>query len=81
MSYLIVKDMAGLLKPRAATILVDAIRQKHPHIPIHIHTHDTAGAGIRNTVSYTRLSSTGFEKLWEVYGCTAGFPARFSSLF
>ena len=37
--------MAGLLKPRAATILVDAIRQKHPHIPIHIHTHDTAGAG------------------------------------
>jgi len=38
--------MAGLLKPRAATILVDAIRQKHPHIPIHIHTHDTSGAGV-----------------------------------
>ena len=37
--------MAGLLKPRAATILVDAIRQKYPHIPIHIHTHDTSGAG------------------------------------
>jgi len=43
---LCIKDMAGLLKPLAATILVDAIRQKHPHIPIHIHTHDTSGAGV-----------------------------------
>jgi len=43
---LCIKDMAGLLKPRAATILVDAIRQKHPHIPIHIHTHDTSGNGV-----------------------------------
>merc|ERR1719187_1744040 len=43
---LCIKDMAGLLKPRAATILVDSIRQKHPHIPIHIHTHDTSGAGV-----------------------------------
>jgi len=34
------------LKPRAATILVDAIRQRHPHIPLHIHTHDTSGAGV-----------------------------------
>merc|ERR1719187_1093010 len=43
---LCIKDMAGLLKPRAATILVDSIRQKHPQIPIHIHTHDTSGAGV-----------------------------------
>lgn len=41
-----IKDMAGLLKPKAAVILVDAIRQRHPDIPIHIHTHDTAGAGV-----------------------------------
>ena len=43
---LCIKDMAGLLKPRAATMLVDAIRQRHPHIPLHIHTHDTSGAGV-----------------------------------
>lgn len=43
---LAIKDMAGLLKPRAAAILVDAIRQKYPDVPIHIHTHDTAGAGV-----------------------------------
>jgi pyruvate carboxylase len=29
-------------------MLVDAIRQKHPDIPIHIHTHDTAGTGVAN---------------------------------
>lgn len=43
---LCIKDMAGLLKPRAATMLVDAIRQRHPDVPMHIHTHDTGGAGV-----------------------------------
>lgn len=43
---LAIKDMAGLLKPRAAKMLIDAIRQRHPDVPIHVHTHDTAGAGV-----------------------------------
>ncbi|XP_034178667.1 pyruvate carboxylase isoform X1 [Osmia lignaria lignaria] len=43
---LAIKDMAGLLKPKAAVMLIDAIRQKHPDVPLHIHTHDTAGAGV-----------------------------------
>ena len=30
--------MAGLLKPKATGILVDAIRQKYPDLPIHLHT-------------------------------------------
>ncbi|KAF8449120.1 hypothetical protein L210DRAFT_3609542 [Boletus edulis BED1] len=38
-----VKDMAGLLKPEAAKILIEAIREKYPDIPIHVHSHDTAG--------------------------------------
>ena len=37
--------MAGLLKPQAARLLVSALRDKHPDIPIHVHTHDTSGAG------------------------------------
>ncbi|KAJ2910301.1 pyruvate carboxylase, partial [Coemansia aciculifera] len=41
-----IKDMAGLLKPRAARMLVGAIRARHPTLPIHVHTHDTAGAGV-----------------------------------
>ncbi|MBT8219309.1 MAG: pyruvate carboxylase [Bacteroidia bacterium] len=36
-----IKDMAGLLKPRAATILVEALKE-HLDCPIHLHTHDTS---------------------------------------
>ncbi len=36
------KDMAGLLKPRAATALIGALKDEIG-IPIHFHTHDTAG--------------------------------------
>ncbi|KAJ8720093.1 hypothetical protein PYW07_012136 [Mythimna separata] len=43
---LAIKDMAGLLKPQAAKMLIGAIRDKHPDVPIHVHTHDTSGAGV-----------------------------------
>ncbi|CAH0625321.1 unnamed protein product [Chrysodeixis includens] len=43
---LAIKDMAGLLKPQAAKILTSAIRDRHPDVPIHVHTHDTSGAGV-----------------------------------
>ena len=39
---LAIKDMAGLLKPQAASELVRALKQE-VGIPIHFHTHDTAG--------------------------------------
>jgi pyruvate carboxylase len=54
-----IKDMAGLLKPQAAKMydhhpggtphflpfhsLIGAIREKYPDLPIHVHSHDTAG--------------------------------------
>jgi pyruvate carboxylase len=43
--FLAIKDMAGLLKPHAAKKLVRALRQEID-IPIHFHTHDTAGGQI-----------------------------------
>jgi len=43
---LAIKDMAGLLTPRSATQLVSALRKEHPDLPIHVHTHDTAGCGV-----------------------------------
>ncbi|KAJ3208143.1 pyruvate carboxylase [Dinochytrium kinnereticum] len=43
---LAIKDMAGLLKPKAASILIRAIRSRHPDLVLHLHTHDTAGTGI-----------------------------------
>ena len=38
--------MAGLLRPHAVHMLVGSIRAQYPNLPIHIHTHDTAGAGV-----------------------------------
>ncbi|HQZ63704.1 MAG TPA: pyruvate carboxylase, partial [Planctomycetaceae bacterium] len=40
--FLAIKDMAGLCKPAAASQLIYALRQEIG-IPIHFHTHDTAG--------------------------------------
>lgn len=39
---LAIKDMAGLLRPAAATKLVTALRENFD-LPVHVHTHDTAG--------------------------------------
>ncbi|VAW17021.1 Pyruvate carboxylase, partial [hydrothermal vent metagenome] len=36
------KDMAGLLKPKAATRLISALKEE-TSLPIHFHTHDTSG--------------------------------------
>jgi len=38
---LAIKDMAGLLKPRAAELLIPAL-QEAVDLPIHLHTHDTS---------------------------------------
>ena len=49
-NILAIKDMAGLCKPEAARMLVKALRDE-TDLPIHFHTHDTAGiqaAGILN---------------------------------
>ena len=48
---LCIKDMARLLKPRAATMLIDGIRQQHPNVPIHVQTHDTSGAGVASMLA------------------------------
>lgn len=37
-----IKDMAGLLKPSAARVLVTALKEEIG-LPIHLHTHDTSG--------------------------------------
>ncbi|MBU6264984.1 MAG: hypothetical protein KGM14_02155, partial [Actinomycetales bacterium] len=39
---LAIKDMAGLLRPAAAAKLVTAFRERFD-LPVHVHTHDTAG--------------------------------------
>lgn len=46
-----IKDMAGVLKPKAATLLIGSIREKYPDLPIHVHTHDSAGTGVASMIA------------------------------
>lgn len=47
---LAIKDMAGLLKPAAATVLIKALRDAID-LPIHLHTHDTSGAAAATLIA------------------------------
>ena len=54
---LAIKDMAGLLKPQAATVLVEALKN-HIEIPIHLHTHDTSSL---QAATYLNASQSGVD--------------------
>ncbi len=47
---LAIKDMAGLCKPAAASVLVKALKDE-VGIPIHFHTHDTSGISAASILS------------------------------
>ncbi len=47
---LAIKDMAGLLRPQAATALVSALRSRFD-LPVHVHTHDTPGGQLATYLS------------------------------
>src|SRR5690349_25026252 len=47
---LAIKDMAGLLRPAAATALVSALRSRFD-LPVHVHTHDTPGGQLATYVA------------------------------
>ncbi|KAL3777221.1 hypothetical protein ACHAW5_007654 [Stephanodiscus triporus] len=48
---LAIKDMAGLLTPAAAKMLVGALCEQHPDVPIHVHTHDSPGTGVASMLA------------------------------
>src|SRR5690606_32800536 len=50
---LAIKDMAGLLKPPAAATLVTALRENFD-LPVHLHTHDTAGGQLATLIAASR---------------------------
>ncbi|KAL7073497.1 hypothetical protein ACQ4LE_007563 [Meloidogyne hapla] len=54
---LAIKDMAGVLKPEAAKILITALRDRHPDIPIHVHTHDTAMTGVASMIECAKAGA------------------------
>jgi pyruvate carboxylase len=56
---LAIKDMAGLLKPKAAGILIPALKEA-VSIPVALHTHDTAGTQI---ATYLNAVDAGIDTL------------------
>ncbi len=56
---LCIKDMAGLLRPKAAKILVSALRERFDQ-PVHLHTHDTAGGQL---ATYLAAVSAGVDAI------------------
>ncbi|WP_177765079.1 pyruvate carboxylase [Flavobacterium sp. I3-2] len=56
---LAIKDMAGLLKPNAAEILIPALREA-VQVPIALHTHDTAGTQI---ATYLKAIESGIDSI------------------
>lgn len=53
--FLAIKDMAGLCKPYAAELLVKTLKQE-VGIPIHFHTHDTAGIQAASILKATEVN-------------------------
>lgn len=53
---LCIKDMAGLIKPEAARILVSGLKDSLT-IPVHLHTHDTSGNGIASLLAATKAGA------------------------
>jgi pyruvate carboxylase len=54
-----IKDMAGLLKPQAATVLISALKEA-VQVPIALHTHDTAGTQI---ATYLHAVNAGIDSI------------------
>ena len=53
---LAVKDMAGLLRADAAFTLVTALRERFD-LPVHVHTHDTAGGQLATLLAASRAGA------------------------
>ncbi|MEX0853360.1 MAG: pyruvate carboxylase, partial [Bauldia sp.] len=55
-----IKDMAGLIKPAAASKLVKALRQE-TDLPIHFHTHDTSGISAASVLAAVEAGADAFD--------------------
>ena len=69
---LAIKDMAGLLKPRAATMLVKALKDA-VDVPLHLHMHDTSGNSI---AAYMAAVDAGIDVIDGAVGSMAGMTSQ-----
>ncbi|UOQ51017.1 pyruvate carboxylase [Hymenobacter cellulosivorans] len=69
---LCIKDMAGLLKPYAATELITALRDT-VNIPIHLHTHDTSSL---QPATYLKAVEAGVDVIDVAMGSLSGLTSQ-----
>jgi pyruvate carboxylase len=69
---LAIKDMAGLLRPPAAARLVTALRKEFD-LPVHLHTHDTAGGQL---ATYLAAIQSGVDALDGATASMAGTTSQ-----
>ncbi len=69
---LAIKDMAGLLKPYAATQLIGALKDT-VNIPIHLHTHDTSSL---QTATYLKAIEAGIDVVDVALGGLSGLTSQ-----
>ncbi|MGJ8592371.1 MAG: pyruvate carboxylase [Aquaticitalea sp.] len=69
---LAIKDMAGLLKPYAATELVSALKDT-VNIPIHLHTHDTSSL---QSATYLKAIEAGVDVIDVALGGLSGLTSQ-----
>src|SRR5690554_1386995 len=67
-----IKDMAGLLKPYAATELVSALKDA-VKVPIHLHTHDTSSL---QTATYLKAIEAGVDVIDVALGGLSGLTSQ-----
>ncbi|CAE7243244.1 pyc-1 [Symbiodinium sp. KB8] len=72
---LCVKDMAGLLRPEAATLLIGALRKEFPNTPIHVHTHDTAGTGVASMLAASRAGADAVDAAFDAMSGMTSQPS------
>jgi pyruvate carboxylase len=67
------KDMAGLLKAPAATVLIRALKDA-VDIPIHLHTHDTSGAAIATVLAASEAGVDAVDAAMDAFSGTTSQP-------
>jgi len=64
-----------LLKPKAATMLVSTIRREFPDLPIHVHTHDTAGIGAASMLACAEAGADAVDVAIDAMSGTTSQPS------
>ncbi|HEX3289097.1 MAG TPA: pyruvate carboxylase [Mycobacterium sp.] len=74
---LAIKDMAGLLRPQAATALVSALRSRFD-LPVHVHTHDTPGGQLATYLAAWQAGASAIDGAAAPLAGTTSQPAMSS---